>query len=70
MKRTGYPGKTDTRTLNQEVLEVFDHACDQGDLEVAEHLLRALEIFALRSGDDGNLDAVYIALAQTLLGKH
>ncbi|WP_194712132.1 hypothetical protein [Noviherbaspirillum soli] len=56
--------------MDQEVLEVFEHACDQGDLEVAEHLLRALEIFARRNGDDSNLNGVYIALAQTLLGKH
>ncbi len=70
MKRTGYPGRTSRRTLDQEVLEVFEHACDQGDLEVAEHLLRALEIFARRNGDDSNLNGVYIALAQTLLGKH
>ena len=33
-----------SRRLSDKILIAFHHACDQGDYEVAEHLLRILEM--------------------------
>jgi hypothetical protein len=45
-----------TRRLSDKVMIAFDHACDQSDLEVAEQLLRILEMILTRrpSTPDGN----------------
>ena len=45
-----------TRRLTDKILIAFHHACDQGDFEVAEEMLRILEmIISRRSGTpDGN----------------
>jgi hypothetical protein len=36
------------RRLSDKILIAFDHACDQGDLEVAELLLRVVEMMLRR----------------------
>lgn len=37
-----------SRRLSDKILIAFHHACDQGDLEVAEQLLRVLEMMLTR----------------------
>lgn len=37
-----------TRRLSDKILIAFHHACDQGDFEVAEDLLRILEMMLTR----------------------
>lgn len=37
-----------TRRLSDKILIAFHHACDQGDYEVAEELLRVLEMMLTR----------------------
>jgi hypothetical protein len=37
-----------TRRLSDKILIAFHQACDQGDLEVAEHLLHVLEMMLTR----------------------
>jgi hypothetical protein len=37
-----------SRPLSDKILIAFCHACDQGDLEVAEQLLHALEMMLKR----------------------
>lgn len=45
-----------TRRLSDKILIAFHHACDQADYEVAEHLLRILEMMLTRrpTNPDGN----------------
>ncbi len=45
-----------TRRLSDKVLVAFHHACDTTDLEVAEHLVRVLELMLSRrtTVGDGN----------------
>ena len=45
-----------TRRLPDKVLVAFHHACDTSDLEVAEQLIRVLELMLTRrpSPSDGN----------------
>lgn len=38
--------------LEENILTLFDQACRQGRLDVAEHLLRALEASCKESDDD------------------
>jgi hypothetical protein len=38
--------------ISDKVLDAFKQACDQGNLTVAEHLLRALEVVANGAGAD------------------
>ena len=38
-----------TRRLSDKILIAFHHACDQGDLEVAEQLLAVLEMVVTRT---------------------
>lgn len=52
------------RQLHEKVRDVFERACQEQDLEVAEHLLQALEVMAKRSGDEGRLDDAYLGLAR------
>lgn len=42
----GYPRHT--RRLSDKILIAFHHACDQGDFDVAEELLRILEMMLTR----------------------
>lgn len=37
-----------TRRLSDKILIAFHQACDQGDLEVAEQLLKILEMMVMR----------------------
>ncbi|WP_230960682.1 hypothetical protein [Burkholderia stagnalis] len=55
-----------TYTLEDEILAVFERACCEGDFEVAEHLLRALEAIAFRQRDEQQLDCAYFTLASTI----
>lgn len=45
-----------SRRLSDKVLVAFHHACDTTDLEIAEHLLRILELMLTRRpvNSDGN----------------
>ena len=45
-----------TRRLSDKILIAFHHACDQSDYEVAEQLLRTLELLLTRrpATPDGN----------------
>jgi hypothetical protein len=42
------PPQRYTRRLSDKILIAFHQACDQGDLEVAEQLLRVLETMVMR----------------------
>lgn len=42
-----------SRRLSDKILAAFNQACDQGRIEVAEHLLRALELALTRHGGKG-----------------
>ncbi|MGH8788521.1 MAG: hypothetical protein ACREYA_26025 [Cupriavidus necator] len=50
-------------TLHEEVFAVFERACREGDFELAEHILLALETIARRQNDDRQLDRAYLLLA-------
>jgi hypothetical protein len=39
---------TNKRRLSDDILVAFHHACDQGDIEVAQSLLRVLEFMIRR----------------------
>lgn len=56
------------RSLEGAVLEVFEYACQQQDLEVAEHLLRGLEIIAQRTGEKDQLNGALLRFAHSLPG--
>jgi len=46
--RAGATPPRHTRRLSDKILIAFHHACDQGDYEVAEDLLRVLEMMLTR----------------------
>jgi hypothetical protein len=46
--RSGGMPPRHTRRLSDKILIAFHHACDQGDFEVAEELLRILEMMLTR----------------------
>ncbi|GBQ38588.1 hypothetical protein AA11237_1843 [Acidocella aminolytica 101 = DSM 11237] len=46
--RTGGNTPRYTRRLSDKILLAFHHACDQGDYEIAEQLLRILESMLTR----------------------
>ena len=46
--RGGIPPPRHTRRLSDKILIAFHHACDQGDFEVADELLRILEMMLMR----------------------
>jgi hypothetical protein len=46
--RTAAAPPRHTRRLSDKILIAFHHACDQGDFEVAEELLRILEMMLTR----------------------
>lgn len=52
------------RSLHDDVFVAFSRACEEGDLEVAEHLLRAIEVIARQKHDCEQLDAAYALLAK------
>jgi len=55
-------------TLGDDVLAAFERACKEGDLQVAEHLLRALEAMADRAEGKARVDQAYLGAAR-LLGQ-
>ncbi|ONC62769.1 hypothetical protein AQ920_18725 [Burkholderia pseudomallei] len=52
------------RTLHDEIFAVFERACREGDLVVAEHLLRTLEADARQHQSVQNLDRAYLLLTR------
>ncbi len=46
--RPGSPPPRHSRRLSDKILIAFHHACDQSDYEVAEQLLRILEMMLTR----------------------
>lgn len=50
------------RTLGDDVLAAFERACRDGELEVAEHLLRALETMDRSGNDEERLKHAYLGL--------
>ena len=58
LSRDGTPGGAPryTRRLSDKILIAFHHACDQSDFEIAEQLLRILEMLITRRPltPDGN----------------
>ena len=46
--RSGGSAPRQTRRLSDKILIAFHHACDQEDFEVAEELLRLLELMLTR----------------------
>ncbi|MFS8980111.1 hypothetical protein PO002_37610 [Cupriavidus necator] len=56
--------------MYDEVFAVFERACREGDFELAEHLLLALEAMARRQEADRQLDRAYLLLAGLCKGGH
>lgn len=54
------------KTLGDDVLAAFERACHEGDLEVAEHLLRALEAMACRADGKKRVEKAYLQVADSL----
>lgn len=52
--------------LGDDILAAFKRACDERDLLVAEHLLRALEAMADRPGGDERVERAYLEVARSL----
>ncbi|HEX7969859.1 MAG TPA: hypothetical protein VF502_16665 [Stellaceae bacterium] len=48
--------ETPQRRLSDKILAAFDQACDRGEIEVAELLVRALELTLTRVGGKGSVD--------------
>lgn len=47
---------TPQRRLSDKILLAFDQACEKGELDVAELLVKALELTLTRVGGQGNVD--------------
>lgn len=45
-----------TRRLSDKILGAFNQACDQNQIDTAEHLLHALEVAVTRYGGHPNAD--------------
>ncbi len=54
-------------SLGDDILAVFKRACNEGDLHVAEHLLRALEAMTDRTGGEELLGCAYLQVACSLV---
>lgn len=57
-------------SLEDDLQAVFERACLEQDVEIAEYLLQALEAFALRSGSDEKLKRIYLTVASSLYKSH
>lgn len=74
--RGSAPAPRHTRRLSDKILIAFHHACDQGDFEVAEELLRVLEMMLTRrpaSADANrrkNLESLVAAHERLWLLRH
>jgi hypothetical protein len=53
-------------TLSDDVLAAFERACQEKDMDVAEHLLHALEILAQRDESATHLQRAYLELANSI----
>lgn len=53
-------------TLADAVATLFERACREQDLAVAEHLLQALEVIARRDADDERFQQALLKFAQSL----
>jgi hypothetical protein len=47
---------TPQRRLSDKILSAFDQACERGELDVAEMLVRALELTLTRAGGKDSVD--------------
>lgn len=47
---------TPQRRLSDKIISAFDQACERGELDVAELLVRALELTLTRTGGKGSID--------------
>jgi hypothetical protein len=56
MERTGMAMTQFSRRLSDKILAAFDQACEQGQIGVAEHLVRALELALTREGGPNRVD--------------
>lgn len=54
------------RNLQDDVRRIFERACDEQDLEIAELLLQELEIYLRREGDSDELQRVCLKIASSL----
>ena len=52
------------RGLEDAVSAVFERACREGDLAVAEHLLCALEVIAQRGDEKNRLQHAFLTMAR------
>lgn len=74
--RGGASAPRHTRRLSDKILIAFHHACDQGDFEVAEDLLRILEMMLTRrpaspdSNRRKNLESLVAAHERLWLLRH
>jgi hypothetical protein len=74
--RGSAPAPRHTRRLSDKILIAFHHACDQGDFEVAEDLLRILEMMLTRrpaspdSNRRKNLESLVVAHERLWLLRH
>jgi len=57
-------------TLIDDVLAAFERACREGNLQVAEHLLQALEAMAGDMDDDERVERAYLQVAGSLGKGH
>jgi hypothetical protein len=75
-ERGGATAPRHTRRLSDKILIAFHHACDQGDFEVAEELLRILEMMLTRrptspdSNRRKNLESLVAAHERLWLLRH
>lgn len=53
-------------TLGDDVLAAFERACREGNLQVAEHLLQALEAMAGDMDDDDLVERAYLQVVGSL----
>lgn len=56
MGQTGMAMTQFSRRLSDKILAAFDQACEQGQIGVAEHLVRALELALTREGGANRVD--------------
>lgn len=54
---------THEETLGDDVLAAFERACREGNLQVAEYLLQALEAMEGDMADDERVERAYLQVA-------
>jgi hypothetical protein len=53
-------------TLSKDLLALLERACREGELELAEHLLQALEAMERRKEQEIDMEHVYKEIANSL----